>query len=112
MTSSDERGLAPMPPLGDGCVPQSPSRQESYEPDYEVNFESPCPACGNASTHWRRCSELSCDDGFLDEYEDDLVNYAPGDYVACGNCKGTGIEHWCPACGADVNEVEEVECLK
>jgi predicted RNA-binding Zn-ribbon protein involved in translation (DUF1610 family) len=58
-----------------------------------------CPKCGS-NTRSRFCEALSCDDGYIDEYEDDAINFAPGEiYVKCGNCYGTGIERWCPDCG-------------
>lgn len=69
--------------------------------DYQID-ELSCPACGNHFTHSRFCSNFHCQDGYEDEYDDDPVNYAPGEsYVMCDECHGHGIERWCPKCGAD-----------
>lgn len=57
-----------------------------------------CPKCGT-ETNSRSCSAFDCDDGFIDEYEDDAINYAPGEeYRPCSECYH-GIERWCPAEG-------------
>lgn len=64
-----------------------------------------CPNCHHYPTRARAC--IHCDDGWLDEYEDDPVNYAPGEeYERCQECNGSGIERWCPECGIDLNTPE------
>ena len=69
-----------------------------YSEDYEIDDIS-CPKCGT-NTRSRRCSSLYCDDGEIDEYEDDPINFAEGEaYSKCEDCYGTGIERWCPDCG-------------
>ncbi len=69
--------------------------------DYEID-DLPCPKCGNPFTHSRRCSAFDCEDGYIDDYHDDPINYAPGEeYSTCPECKGHGIERWCPKCGGD-----------
>ena len=69
--------------------------------DYEYS-ELVCPKCGHEPTHERHCRGLHCDDGWIDEYYDDPINFAPGsEYVRCQECHGHGIERWCPECGAD-----------
>lgn len=73
--------------------------------DYELDDESVCPQCGNEYIHYRTCNE--CEDGFIDEYEDDAINYAPHtEYRRCSECLGTGLQQWCPKCGADLTDVE------
>lgn len=69
--------------------------------DYEIG-DLPCPACGNNATHSRHCSAFDCLDGYIDESHDDPINFAPGEeFSICRECKGHGIERWCPSCGAD-----------
>lgn len=42
-----------------------------------------CPECGG--------------EGYFDEYEDDPINYFPGEeYIKCGLCRGTGSVFVCP----------------
>lgn len=68
--------------------------------DYDIDFDTPCPACGHHTTHFRHCAE--CDSGFIDEHDDDPINFAPGEeFTVCQECCGHGIERWCPKCGAD-----------
>jgi len=68
--------------------------------DYEYD-DTPCPKCGAEPTHWRRCTEIDCDDGFIDLYDEDPINEDPGTFRTCPECQGTGIHHWCPKCGHD-----------
>jgi len=35
-------------------------------------------------------------EGEFDLYEDDPINYAPGETRTCEECGGTGIVWWCP----------------
>lgn len=67
--------------------------------DYQYD-ERPCRKCGHAPTHWRQCSELGCEDGAIDESEEEYC-VEGSVLVRCETCHGTGQEHWCPACGAD-----------
>lgn len=47
-----------------------------------------------------------CEDGWIDEYEFDPINYAEGEFqTRCRDCSGTGIERWCPGCGTDLSDV-------
>jgi hypothetical protein len=75
--------------------------------DYELEYDIDCPKCGQSPVHWRRCCELGCDDGFIDEYDEDPINCSPGELVRCESCHGTGIERWCPKCGLDL-QVSEI----
>jgi hypothetical protein len=39
----------------------------------------------------------------VDDGEDDPVNFLPGELmVDCDDCNGTGVETWCPKCGANL----------
>ena len=69
--------------------------------DYELN-DTPCPECGHSPSYGRHCQALQCEDGWVDESEDDPINFAPGEELTlCDECHGTGYEHWCPKCGHD-----------
>lgn len=64
----------------------------------------PCPKCGSFETRSRHCQAWPCDDGYCDEYEDDPINYAPGEVLTlCRECWGTGVERWCAKCGFDIS---------
>lgn len=66
--------------------------------DYEYD-ERPCPRCQHEPTHSRACSQIGCDDGEIDMYEfDGPLWYSPGETEPCRECRGTGIEWWCPEC--------------
>jgi hypothetical protein len=70
--------------------------------DYDFS-DVACPKCGHTPTHYRECQGLFCDDGFVDEWEEDPINYMQGqEFSVCPECHGTGSEHWCPACGYDL----------
>lgn len=65
--------------------------------DYEID-EFVCPTC-RTETHSRNCLGLHCEDGYIDEYEEDAINFAQGqEFRQCSECYGTGIERWCPEC--------------
>lgn len=71
--------------------------------DYEQDYDNSCPRCGHSPTHYRDCSGLYCDDGWIDESEDDAINFMPGEsYEMCTECYGRGVEEWCPSCGLDI----------
>ncbi len=71
--------------------------------DYDYS-DTPCPKCKHEPTHVRTCSALFCEDGYIDEHEDDPINFARGEeYSVCQECLGYGIERWCPKCGCDLN---------
>jgi hypothetical protein len=72
--------------------------------DYEFSDYS-CPKCGHCPTHSRPCSCMFCDDGYIDEFDDDPINFTPGEEMTmCRECFGSGVEHWCPECGLDISE--------
>jgi rRNA maturation protein Nop10 len=66
--------------------------------DYEIDYNLTCPHCGS-NIHWRRCSNVFCEEGKLDLDADPLW---PEEEV-CEECKGIGIERWCPGCGKDLS---------
>lgn len=70
--------------------------------DYQQDYETRCPHCGHSPTHWRECQELGCNEGQIDVFDEDPLWYSPGETETCTACYGTGIEQWCPKCGADV----------
>lgn len=72
--------------------------------DYEQAFDLECPKCGHSPVHYRSCSELSCNDGFIDENDDDPINFMPGESeYPCPECRGTSVEQWCPKCGENLS---------
>lgn len=74
--------------------------------DYHTDYDVSCPHCGHSPIHWRDCANYCCDDGWIDMYEyDDPLWYDPGDVERCEECRGTGIEKWCPKCGENLSGV-------
>lgn len=68
--------------------------------DYEFD-DRECLKCGHSPTHSRECSQCHGDGGF-DCYDEDPINFSPGEQIEpCEVCSESGIEHWCPECGAD-----------
>lgn len=69
--------------------------------DYEIDSLL-CPKCRN-QVNSRDCD--SCNEfGEVSECCDDLCQEEciHGDgMVECRDCRGTGIQRWCPSCGAD-----------
>jgi hypothetical protein len=45
---------------------------------------------------WQQCHEIGCEDGYVDEYDDDPINAAPGDVTPCPECRGAGGYYECP----------------
>ncbi len=71
---------------------------------YEDDYDRPCPHCGNPFTRWRRCQWSGCEDGYISLYDEDPLYYDEDDEEMCEDCRGTGIEEWCPKCGKDPRE--------
>ena len=67
--------------------------------DYEFSDEY-CPNCG-AVMHIRGCSELYCENGYVNRYEEDPLWYDEDDCEQCEECHGMGYQEWCPKCGHD-----------
>lgn len=53
-----------------------------------------CFLC-DAEMDWAECSACG-GDGFFDGYEEDPINYSPGEDVTCHQCGGEGGDYWCP----------------
>lgn len=71
--------------------------------EYDIETEFTCPKCGHSPLHSRTCNNW-CDDGWFDEHDEDPINFSPGEeYSRCEECKGTGIERWCPSCGTNLS---------
>lgn len=73
--------------------------------DYDLD-DIPCPNCGTEPTHSRRCTEIGCDDGWVDRHNEDPGWYDEDEPERCGECYGTGIERWCPKCGHNLQQLE------
>lgn len=72
--------------------------------DVEFDYDETCPKCGHSPTHSRPCDAPYCEDGLIDMYEDDPINFSPGEeFKRCDECNGTGMLNWCPKCGCDLN---------
>jgi len=70
--------------------------------DYEIDYDNVCPKCGG-EVHYRDCTNMFCDEGEIDEYENDPINFMEGEsYITCRDCHGTGVEVWCSKCAADL----------
>ena len=74
--------------------------------DYEIDYETACPKCGHDKIHYRSCTNFSCNDGYIDLYDEDPLWYRKGETKKCPECKGTGVEIWCPNCGAHLSGIK------
>lgn len=77
--------------------------QTPYQPEYEIDpADEACPHCGSDEIRWRHCEVIGCDDGYIDMHEyDDPLWFDEGETEMCRECRGTGVEQWCPKCGQD-----------
>lgn len=73
--------------------------------DWEYD-ETPCPRCGETPTKRRYCSELGCEDGWIDLYDEDPNFYMPGEQHACPECHGCGVVRWCGVCGYEIRPAD------
>lgn len=74
--------------------------------DYDIEDNGSCPKCGHRPLHSRDCNN-GCEDGFFDESDDDPINFMPGESDRpCDECRGTGIERWCPSCGTNLSGIK------
>jgi hypothetical protein len=56
-----------------------------------------CVRCGNFLSR-RPCDNPDCEDGLIDEYASDPINFEPGEEChQCPDCDG-GHVYWCPTC--------------
>lgn len=73
------------------------------EDTYDIHDDLYCPKCKYSPLHSRSCTNW-CDEGYFDESEDDPINFMPGEELReCPECKGTGVEWWCPKCGTNLS---------
>lgn len=76
------------------------------EEEYDIDDVS-CLKCGNEQIHSRDCTNIFCEGGYIDDSEEDPINYGPGESEhRCPECRGTEIERWCPKCGANLSGVK------
>ena len=71
--------------------------------DYEIDCEVECCNCGHSPLYYRDCVEFGCNDGYEEIFLDDLEIEGMADLVKCNECKGTGVEWWCPSCGENLS---------
>ncbi len=70
--------------------------------NYDIDDELQCPNCGHSPLHSRRCDNIHCYNGFIDESDEDYCKEGTV-MVPCDECQGTGIERWCPKCSANLS---------
>lgn len=69
--------------------------------DHGIEEEPVCQICGQY-LEWEECW-YGCEDGFFDEYDDDPINFAPGEWLRkCEICEGNGGYLVCPNAPHDV----------
>lgn len=67
--------------------------------DSVSHLDMTCPKCGSGEGRSQRCQNIHCDDGQIDDHEEDPINSPPGTFYDCPECKGQGACHWCSECG-------------
>jgi predicted RNA-binding Zn-ribbon protein involved in translation (DUF1610 family) len=78
-----------------------PNQQEHEDWDEDIHEAGSCPKCGHSPVQSRPCDQIQCEDGYIDESDEDYC--LPGIVlVKCSECRGTGFIMWCPACGVDL----------
>lgn len=70
--------------------------------EYEVDYEEQCSKCFCSPLHNRDCINCATE-GYTEEFEDDLQIEGLGREVVCIECRGTGVEWWCPNCGENMS---------
>ena len=76
--------------------------------DYEIDSDVHCPKCNHSPLHYRDCTNW-CEDGYFEDFVDDLEIPGTGYEVICPECKGTGVEWWCPNCGANLSGNQQLQ---
>lgn len=71
--------------------------------DYEIDSELHCCKCGHSPLHFIDCNNFDCDEGFVEEFFDDMEIEGMGVFLKCPQCKGTGVIWWCPKCGENLS---------
>jgi len=77
---------------------------EYIDCDIEDEYEISCPKCGHSPVRSRTCSAIGCEEGWIDRFDEDPMWYDENDPKICTDCWGTGLERWCPNCGANLQE--------
>ena len=66
-----------------------------------------CPKCGSEPVLRKNCHELHCENGYIDEYDNDPINFAMGEIeYPCPECEGSGQIVWCRSCGHQIRPWE------
>jgi hypothetical protein len=60
----------------------------------DEDMEPRCDVCGNP-LDWEDCYEIDCEDGQVDLYEEDAINFNPGETEPCTTCLGEGGWWFC-----------------
>lgn len=80
--------------------------------DIEIDLETSCTNCTNSYTYLRRCSNIFCVDGYIDNSDEDDYEFTGRiEMELCETCNGNGYERWCLQCGQDVS-ISEDECIE
>jgi hypothetical protein len=79
--------------------------------DDEIDYlDEACPRCGQREVRQRGCDDWGCDEGWIDEHDDDPINFSPGEeFTMCRECLGTGVLRWCAGCGLDITRHEHLK---
>jgi hypothetical protein len=72
-------------------------RESTLAISEEYDDRHSCPKCGN-DLEWVECWMIDCQDGEYDAYEEDPINYSPGDMEVCSECDGNGGWLVCTVC--------------
>jgi hypothetical protein len=108
-----EQGLAADPDIC-RASPDCPEggRQEMAKDEDRFRFDERrqtwiCPKHGEVgdNTAWINCWN-GCDDGWVDDYEDDPIMCDPGDVSMCLECRGKGGWTVCGECNLDNPDAE------
>lgn len=65
-----------------------------------------CPKCGASDSRSQACTNIHCDDGMIDDHDEDPVNSPMGSFYTCPDCKGCGHLHWCSKCGYEFTDAD------
>jgi hypothetical protein len=97
--------------MNDNLPAAAASPQPCEDKPYSFAFDKErdtwvCSIHGDVeSTAWVPCF-AGCDDGLIDEYEDDPINETPGTYSRCPECRGKGGWRVCGECNLSNPDAE------
>ena len=63
----------------------------------EVDDADCCKKCGQLML-WRDCWQITCDEGWIDLYDYDPLQYHEGERIRCDVCKGKSGWYVCGNC--------------